>query len=125
MRPGRVWAAARATDLCERREQRSALAPRHRRRAAGTPASYPNVPFSLVVRTDNGSGIKQLQPLGASELAPALPKVLAPRATWRGSFAGSEVLKKGTLFYVGIGQFFYVNAPYDPLPIALTTQESA
>ena len=91
----------------------------------GTPASYPNVPFSLVVRTDDGSGIKRLQPLGATEFVPPLPKVLAPRATWRGSFAGSGVVKKGTLFYVGIGQFFYVNAPYDPLPISVTSQKSA
>jgi peptide/nickel transport system permease protein len=91
----------------------------------GTPAAYPNVPFSLVVQTDNGSGIKTLQPLAASEFEPPLPKVLAGHASWRGTFAGSATVKKGTLFYVGFGEFFYVNAPNDPLPISVTTTESA
>ena len=53
----------------------------------GTPVVYPNEPFSLIVRTDNGGGIKQLIPLPATTFAPDVPKTLEPGTTWRGTSA--------------------------------------
>lgn len=73
----------------------------------GTPAFYPQQPFSLVAQVDNGSGTRTLQPLPASEFDPPIPATLKPGTTWRGTFGGSDVVRKGTLFYVGFGQFAY------------------
>jgi hypothetical protein len=72
---------------------------------SGTPVFYPNQPLSLIVQTDNGSGIKQLSPLVATEIIPKLPDVLAPKAIWKGTFASSDQVDRGTLFYVGFGLF--------------------
>jgi hypothetical protein len=45
--------------------------------------------MSLVVRTDNGGGIKELQPLSASQVDPPLPEILGSRQTWEGSSRGA------------------------------------
>jgi peptide/nickel transport system permease protein len=90
----------------------------------GTPATYPQVPFSLVVQTDNGSGTRYLQPLPAREFEPAFPQILKAHTSWRGTFAGNGPIKKGALFYVGYGQFNYLS-PTTPLPISVTSKKSA
>jgi hypothetical protein len=92
---------------------------------AGTVASYPVVPMSLVVRTDNGGGIKALQPLSASQVDPPLPAVLDSRQTWEGTFSGSGVVKKGQLFYTGFGQFFYADSPVQTLAFSVVSHDSA
>lgn len=92
---------------------------------AGTPASYPNVPFSLVVQTDSGSGIKQLQPLPASQIEPPLPQILGTKETWQGTFAGSGVVAKGQLFYAGYGQFFYADSPVQTQAFSIVSRDSA
>jgi peptide/nickel transport system permease protein len=92
---------------------------------AGTPVSYPNVPMSLVVQTDNGGGIKQLAPLPASQIEPPLPQVLDTRQSWQGTFAGSGVVAKGQLFYAGYGQFFYADSPVQTQPFSVTSRLSA
>jgi peptide/nickel transport system permease protein len=73
----------------------------------GTPVSYPLQPFSLIVRVDNGSGTKTLQPLPAISFEPSVAATLKPGTTWRGTFAGPDAVRQGTLFYVGFGQFSY------------------
>ena len=88
-------------------------------------AAYPNVPFSLVVQTDNGSGIKFLQPLPATEFDPPVPAILDAHATWKGTFAGNGVVAKGQLFYVGFGQFTYADSPVQTLPLSVVSRESA
>jgi hypothetical protein len=85
---------------------------------------YPNQPMSLVVQTDNGSGVKQLNPLVATEAVPAMPAVLAPRATWTGTFAGSAQVERGTLFYVGFGQFA-IDKAADQRSFSTSTAKSA
>lgn len=88
------------------------------------PLSYPLVPFSLVVQTDRGTGVKNLEPLPATEMAPAIPTVLKPHATWRGTFAGPDAVEPKTLLYVGFGQFSYLDA-FGAIPFAATSIESA
>jgi peptide/nickel transport system permease protein len=90
----------------------------------GTPATYPHVPFSLVVQTDTGTGTKYLQPLPAREFEPSFPEILKAHAAWRGTFSGNGPIKKGSLFYVGYGQFSYMT-PTNPLPISVTSKNSA
>jgi hypothetical protein len=92
---------------------------------AGTPVSYPNVPMSLVVQTDSGAGIKQLEPLPASQIDPPLPEFLGAKETWQGTIAGSGVVAKGQLFFAGYGQFFYADSPVQTLPFSLTSRLSA
>lgn len=92
---------------------------------AGMPAAYPNVPLSLVVQTDNGSGIKHLEPLPASQVDPPLPPVLGSRQTWQGTFAGSGVVAKGQPFYAGYGQFSYADSPVQTRPFAVVSRLSA
>jgi peptide/nickel transport system permease protein len=92
---------------------------------AGTPASYPNVPFSLVVQTDSGSGIKQLEPLPASQIDPPLAQILGARQTWQGTFAGSGVVAKGQLFFAGYGQFFYADSPVQTQAFSVVSRDSA
>ncbi len=89
----------------------------------GTPVVYPNQPFSLIVRTDSGGGIKQLIPLPATTFAPDVPATLKPGTTWRGTFSGPDVVKKGTLFYVGFGQFTY-DTRFDPRPFSMSSAKS-
>jgi peptide/nickel transport system permease protein len=72
---------------------------------AGTLAAYPLQPFSLVIQTDTGTGTKYLKPLPARDFVPALPTVLKPHQSWRGTFAGSDPVPHGVLFYAGFGQF--------------------
>jgi hypothetical protein len=92
---------------------------------AGTPASYPNVPFSLVVQTDSGSGIKQLQPLPASQIDPPLPQILGTKESWQGTFAGNGVVARGQLFYAGYGQFFYADSPVQTQAFSIVSRDSA
>ena len=92
---------------------------------AGTVASYPLVPMSLVVRTDNGGGIKELQPLSATQVDPPLPEILGSRQTWEGTFSGSSVVTKRQLFYVGYGQFFYADSPVQTNPFSVVSRDSA
>jgi peptide/nickel transport system permease protein len=90
----------------------------------GTSILYPNQPMSLLIQTDNGSGIKDLKPLPAKELTPALPPVLKPNATWVGTFAGSDPVAHGVLFYVGFGQFAF-DSPFDQRSFSTSTAKSA
>ena len=116
-RPRRM---ARARDARERWQRAGAG------RALGatrTPVVYPNQPFSLIVRTDSGGGIKQLIPLPATTFAPDVPATLKPGTTWRGTFSGPDVVKKGTLFYVGFGQFTY-DTRFDPRPFSMSSAKS-
>jgi peptide/nickel transport system permease protein len=92
--------------------------------SAGAPVFYPRQPFSLIVRTDNGGGIKTLQPLTAVAFDPPMPAELKPGKTWTGTFGGSDVVKNGTLFYVGFGQFGY-NPLYNPTLFSIATSKSA
>jgi peptide/nickel transport system permease protein len=92
---------------------------------AGTVVSYPIVPMSLVVQTDNGGGIKELQPLSASQVDPPIPEVLEPQQRWEGTFAGSGTVKKGQLFYVGYGQFFYADSPVQTQAFSVVSRDSA
>ena len=92
---------------------------------AGTAAAYPNVPFSLVVQTDSGSGIKQLEPLPATQVDPPLPEFLGPQQTWQGTFAGPGVVAKGQLFYTGFGQFYYADSPVQTQAFSLVSHDSA
>lgn len=91
--------------------------------AAGTPLFYPQEPFSLIVRTDNGGGIKTLQPLAALAFDPPFPAAMKPGTTWKGTFSGAETVKKGTLFYVGFGQFGY-DPVYNPTLFSVSTSKS-
>jgi hypothetical protein len=93
--------------------------------APGVPATYPQVPLSLVVQTDNGGGVKYLQPLAATQFDPPLPAVIGAHAVWKGTFAGNGVVKKGELFFSGFGQFYYADSPVQTLPLSVVSRESA
>ena len=86
--------------------------------------SYPNQPMSLIVQGDQGFGFKGLDAKAATEFIPALPKVLAPHATWRGTFAGRDTIAHGALFYAGFGQFTYQSATYSR-PFSASSTKSA
>lgn len=75
--------------------------------APGFPVRYPTQPFSLIVRVDEGGGTKTLQPLPALAFSPPFPARLAGGKKWVGTFGGGDAVAKGTLFYVGFGQFNY------------------
>jgi peptide/nickel transport system permease protein len=91
----------------------------------GFRVTYPNQPMSLLVQTDNGGGIRQLQPLGAKEFTPELPEVFDPGSTWTGTFAGADPPKRGATFYVGFGQFVYVSAVDSQRAFSTSTAKSA
>jgi hypothetical protein len=91
----------------------------------GAQIAYPNQTMSLLVETDNGSGIKQLQPLPAREFRPALPAALKANSTWTGTFAGSDPVAHGTLFYVGFGQFQTESISEGGRPLSTSTASSA
>ena len=91
----------------------------------GTVVAYPIVPMSLVVQSDNGGGVKRLEPLGATQVEPPIPKILAPQQSWEGTIAGPGVVAKGQLFYVGYGQFFYADSPVQTQPFSVVSRESA
>jgi hypothetical protein len=93
--------------------------------APGFPVTYPNQGMSLIVQTDNGGGIKELQPLGAKQFTPELPQILDPNAMWTGTFSGSDPVKPGTDFYVGFGQFAYVGTVDSVRAISTSTAKSA
>ncbi len=88
-------------------------------------AYYPIVPMSLVVQADNGGGVKRLEPLTATEIEPPLPQILGSQQRWDGTFAGSGVVKKGQLFYVGFGQFFYADSPVQTQAFSVVSRLSA
>jgi ABC-type dipeptide/oligopeptide/nickel transport system permease subunit len=92
--------------------------------APGMPAMYPHQPFSLIVQQDNGGGIRRLQPLAASTYSPAMPQELEGGAKWVGTFSGSDVVAKGTLFYVGFGQFAS-GSPYNQQQFSISSTDSA
>ncbi len=96
--------------------------------SVGTPSDsslrYPNQPMSLLVESDSGFGSKVLTPVAATEFKPALPAVLVPHSTWRGTFTGADPVPGGSLFYVGFGQFAYDNVLSD-LPFSTSTAKSA
>jgi hypothetical protein len=87
--------------------------------------TYPIVPMSLVVQADNGGGVKQLVPLGATQIEPPIPEILAPQQSWEGTIAGNGVVAKGQLFYAGYGQFFYADSPVQTQPFAVVSRDSA
>jgi peptide/nickel transport system permease protein len=91
----------------------------------GTSVVYPHQPMSLLVQSDEGSGTKFLNPLPARAFAPALPAVLKPHATWRGTFAGSDPVARGTLFYIGFGQFQLDSSFNGALPFSMSSAKSA
>jgi peptide/nickel transport system permease protein len=95
--------------------------------AAPTGASifYPQQPMSLLVQTDEGSGTKRLNPLPALAFTPALPAALKPNSTWTGTFAGSDPVARGTLFYVGFGQFMLDGSFGGGQPFSTSTAKSA
>jgi hypothetical protein len=78
----------------------------------------------LIVRADNGGGVKTLQPLAALAFDPPMPALLKAGTTWKGTFSGSGTVKKETLFYVGFGQFGY-DPRFDPRLFSITTSKSA
>jgi hypothetical protein len=75
------------------------------------------------VRTDNGGGVRELVAVPATSFAPDVPSTLKPGTTWRGTFSGPDVVKKGTLFYVGFGQFTY-DTRFDPRPFSMSSAKS-
>jgi peptide/nickel transport system permease protein len=91
----------------------------------GLTITYPNQGMSLLVQTDNGGGIKRLQPLAAKQFTPELPQILDPNAIWTGTFSGSDPVKPGTDFYVGFGQFAYVSAVDNVRAFSTSTARSA
>lgn len=91
----------------------------------GTVVTYPVVPMSLVVQTDNGGGVKRLEPLGATQIDPPIPEILAPQQSWEGTIGGPGVVAKGQLFYAGYGQFFYADSPVQTLAFAVVSRDSA
>jgi hypothetical protein len=91
----------------------------------GSSVAYPNQPMSLVVQSDEGSGTKYLQPLPAVAFTPPRPTVLKPHATWTGTFAGSDDVQHGALFYVGFGQFVLPGEFSGSRPISTSTAKSA
>jgi peptide/nickel transport system permease protein len=96
-------------------------------RAAPTGSSifYPQQPMSLLVQTDEGTGTKRLEPLPAVAFTPALPATLKPNSTWTGTFAGSDSVARGTLFYVGFGQFQIESSFNGAQPFSTSTAKSA
>jgi hypothetical protein len=92
--------------------------------APGVPVMYPHQPFSLIVQQDNGDGIRRLQPLAASTFSPAMPRELKGGAKWVGTFGGSDIVPKGTLFYVGFGQFAY-GSSYNMQQFSISSAGSA
>jgi peptide/nickel transport system permease protein len=90
----------------------------------GTTITYPNQPVSLLVEADNGGG-RYLKPLAAKQFTPALPQLVKPHSTWTGTFAGSDPVKHGTVFYVGFGQFGYVNSFDGGRSFSTSTAKSA
>jgi hypothetical protein len=91
----------------------------------GMTITYPDQTMSLLVQTDNGGGIKKLQPLAAKQFTPELPQILDPNAAWTGTFSGSDPVKPGTDFYVGFGQFTYVSAVDNLRGFSTSTAKSA
>ena len=59
--------------------------------------------------------------LAASSFEPAVPATLKPGQTWKGTFSGADAVKKGTLFYVGFGQFGY-DPTYNPTLFSFATR---
>jgi hypothetical protein len=51
--------------------------------------------------------------------------VLKPHATWRGTFAGSDPVARGTLFYIGFGQFQLDSSFNGALPFSMSSAKSA
>ena len=82
---------------------------------------YPNEPMSLLVQTSGGFTGRELKVLTATGFVPPLPKLMAPRTTWRGTFAGVGTVPHGGLFYVGFGRFAWDNGR----PISTSTAKSA
>ncbi len=85
---------------------------------------YPHQPVSLLVQIDNGGGVKTLTPEPAETFVPALPTVLRPFSTWRGTFAGSGAIPHKALFYAGFGQFAY-EGPLNQQSFSTSTAKSA
>jgi len=96
----------------------------NRRAPTGTSMVYPYEPMSLIIQTDAGAGTKRLEPLPATDFAPALPTVLKPHSTWTGTFAGSDPVARGTLFFVGFGQFA-IGSSFDQREFSTSTAKSA
>jgi peptide/nickel transport system permease protein len=92
---------------------------------SGSSIGYPHQRMSLIVQTDEGSGTKFLKPLPASAFAPALPAMLKPHSTWTGTFAGSDPVARGTLFYTGFGEFQLASGFSGALPFSTSTAKSA
>jgi peptide/nickel transport system permease protein len=92
---------------------------------SGISIGYPHQRMSLIVQSDEGSGTKVLEPLPASAFAPALPAALKPHSTWTGTFAGSDPVAHGTLFYAGFGEFQLANSFSGALPFSTSTAKSA
>jgi peptide/nickel transport system permease protein len=90
----------------------------------GMTITYPNQTVSLLVQTDRGGG-RYLKPLAAKEFTPALPQLLKPHSTWTGTFAGSDPVAHGTVFYVGFGQFSYVSSFNGQRGFSTSTAKSA
>jgi peptide/nickel transport system permease protein len=91
----------------------------------GSSIAYPNQPMSLLVQVDEGSGTRYLKPLPAQAFAPAMPAVLKPHTTWAGTFAGSDPVDRGQLFYVGFGQFLVASPIVGGRPLSTSTAKSA
>jgi peptide/nickel transport system permease protein len=94
------------------------------RAAPGTPVSYPNQPFALLIQTDNGSGTRYLKPLPATEFIPEPPETLAPHTTWAGTFAGPDQVPHQTTYYIGFGQFGYYSS-FNSQPFSISTANAA
>jgi hypothetical protein len=77
---------------------------------AGPAGAYPHQPFSLIVQVDNGSGTRYLEPQEATQFEPAMPALLKPNSTWRGTFAGNDQIPHRALLYAGFGRFSYEGA---------------
>jgi hypothetical protein len=81
--------------------------------------------MSLIVQSDVGSGTKILKALPASAFAPALPSILKPHSTWTGTFAASDPVAHGTLFYAGFGEFQLASSFSGARPFSTSTAKSA
>jgi hypothetical protein len=92
---------------------------------SGRSIGYPHQRMSLIVQSDEGSGTKLLKALPASAFAPALPGVLKPHSTWIGTFAGSDPVTRGTLFYAGFGEFQIAGSFSGARPFSTSSAKSA
>ena len=91
--------------------------------AARNAGRLPKRALLVIVRTDNGGDMKNSSTPG-NDLCPRRPQDARARHHLARHFSGPDIVKKGTLFYVGFGQFTY-DTRFDPRPFSISSARSA